>query len=186
MNSTGRCSSQTANDAFDALPFATVLNLNSGVATTNPILRQNQFGFVMDGPVEIPKLYNGRGKTFWMPTTRAGASITAALRTRQFPIRRCSAAFLSGDVCAGPVGGLPGGLLPAYGTSDCATLLANGFNCMPVDPTTGQAFQSNRILSTAFTSRIGQVAVANKFWGTPTLANQPEGITNLIKQVPGH
>ena len=173
------------NDAFDALPFATVLNLNSGVATTNPILRQNQFGFVMDGPVEIPKLYNGRGKTFWMANYEGWRINNGSIAYETVPNPAVLSGDFSAETYAPGVGGLPGGLLPAYGTSDCATLLANGFNCMPVDPTTGQAFQSNRILSTAFTSRIGQVAVANKFWGTPTLANQPEGITNLIKQVPG-
>lgn len=31
----------------------------------NP-LRQNQFGFELDGPIVIPKLYNGRDKTFFM------------------------------------------------------------------------------------------------------------------------
>jgi len=31
----------------------------------NP-LRQNQFGFELDGPIVIPKLYNGRNKTFFM------------------------------------------------------------------------------------------------------------------------
>src|SRR5262249_11573641 len=27
--------------------------------------RQNQFGFTMGGPVVIPHVYNGKGKTFW-------------------------------------------------------------------------------------------------------------------------
>ena len=31
-----------------------------------PPLRQNQFGFELDGPVIIPKIYNGRDKTFFM------------------------------------------------------------------------------------------------------------------------
>src|SRR6185436_5408410 len=30
------------------------------------VLRRNQFGFVLHGPVYIPKLYDGRDKTFWM------------------------------------------------------------------------------------------------------------------------
>src|SRR6185436_10908856 len=34
-------------------------------ARKNP-LRQNQFGFELDGPVFIPKLYNGKNKTFFM------------------------------------------------------------------------------------------------------------------------
>ena len=31
-----------------------------------PPLRPNQPGFVAGGPVYIPKLYNGRNKTFWL------------------------------------------------------------------------------------------------------------------------
>jgi Carboxypeptidase regulatory-like domain len=45
------------NSAFDARSF-----FDASV----PPLRQNQFGFVATGPVWIPKLYNGRNKTFFM------------------------------------------------------------------------------------------------------------------------
>lgn len=30
------------------------------------VLQRNQFGFVLSGPVWIPKVYNGRDRTFWM------------------------------------------------------------------------------------------------------------------------
>ena len=46
------------NDAFDAENY-----FQSG---PNTKLRQNQFGFVVDGPVRIPWLYNGKDKTFFM------------------------------------------------------------------------------------------------------------------------
>jgi hypothetical protein len=48
------------NDAFDAKAFF--------AAPTQPKdkLRQNQFGYVLGGPVVIPKLYNGRNKTFFL------------------------------------------------------------------------------------------------------------------------
>ena len=45
------------NNAFDARSF-----FQAGI----PPLRQNQFGFVATGPIYIPKLYNGRNKTFFM------------------------------------------------------------------------------------------------------------------------
>src|ERR1039458_3365524 len=77
---------------------------------------------------------------------------------------------------------LPGGPLPAYGTPQCAALISLGYNCMPVDPSTGQAFANNTVPAADFTSRIGLVAVTNNFWGTPTVANQPEGVTNFIKR----
>src|SRR5712691_3094276 len=45
------------NDAFDARRF-----FDAGI----PVLRQNQYGFVVGGPVYVPKIYNGRNKTFWL------------------------------------------------------------------------------------------------------------------------
>ena len=54
------------NNAFDTSPFPTATDTIAGVKTANPILHLNQFGFVAGGPVYIPKLYNGRNKTFWM------------------------------------------------------------------------------------------------------------------------
>jgi hypothetical protein len=49
------------NDAFDANNF---FNNARGVRKTK--LRQNQYGFVAGGPVWIPKVYNGRNKSFWL------------------------------------------------------------------------------------------------------------------------
>jgi hypothetical protein len=48
------------NDKLDARPF-----FLSPAAQKSP-LRQNQFGFEFDGPVILPKIYNGRNKTFFM------------------------------------------------------------------------------------------------------------------------
>ncbi|MGH9834540.1 MAG: carboxypeptidase regulatory-like domain-containing protein [Blastocatellia bacterium] len=49
------------NDAFDANNY---FNNARGIEKTK--LRQNQYGFVAGGPVWIPKLYNGRNKSFWL------------------------------------------------------------------------------------------------------------------------
>ena len=48
------------NDAFDARGYFLP------VTSRKTALRQNQYGFEVDGPVIIPKLYNGRDKTFFM------------------------------------------------------------------------------------------------------------------------
>jgi hypothetical protein len=48
------------NDNFDARNYFRPQPLSKDV------LQRNQFGFVLSGPVLIPKLYNGRDKTFWM------------------------------------------------------------------------------------------------------------------------
>ena len=44
------------NDAFDARGF---------IAKTTPINRQNEFGASLGGPIVLPKLYNGRNRTFF-------------------------------------------------------------------------------------------------------------------------
>src|SRR4051794_5186775 len=48
------------NDAFDARGYFLP------ATSRKTALRQNQYGFEVDGPVYIPKLYNGRDKTFFM------------------------------------------------------------------------------------------------------------------------
>lgn len=48
------------NDNFDARNYFRPRPLEKDV------LQRNQFGFVLSGPVMIPKLYNGRDRTFWM------------------------------------------------------------------------------------------------------------------------
>ncbi|HKX33236.1 MAG TPA: carboxypeptidase regulatory-like domain-containing protein [Blastocatellia bacterium] len=49
------------NDALDANNY-----FNNLTGTPKSKLRQNQFGFVAGGPVRIPRLYNGRDRTFWL------------------------------------------------------------------------------------------------------------------------
>ena len=181
------------NNAFDAKPFATSTNYITATPTANPILKLNQFGFVADGPVWLPKIYDGRNKTFWMANYEGWRMNNGTRLSESVP----NTAMLGGDFSAetypalatttvnGNAVPLPGGPLPAYGTTQCTALLSLGYNCMPVDPSTGQAFPNNVVPSSDFTSRIGQVAVANGFWGAPTVANQPEGVTNFIQNIPG-
>ena len=42
-----------------------VFNARNFFAGTRDQLKRNQFGFTLGGPVVIPKLYNGRDRTFW-------------------------------------------------------------------------------------------------------------------------
>jgi Carboxypeptidase regulatory-like domain len=172
------------NDAFEANPFPTANDYISGTPTANPPLRQNQFGFVAGGPVYIPKLYDGRNKSFWMANYE-GWRINNGTR---LAVTMPNPAILGGDFSSetyvAPAGsGLPGGLLPAYGTADCTSLLTYGYNCMPVNPYTGQPFPANKIPSALQTGNVGLVAVKNNFWQTPTIPNQPEGLVNYIKNV---
>ena len=75
------------NDHMDANNF-----FNSGRA--KPAFQQNQFGAASGGPVYLPKLYDGRNKTFWFADyqgtrirkglTRIFTVPTAAMRTGDF------------------------------------------------------------------------------------------------------
>jgi len=49
------------NDAFDANNY-----FNNAAGRGKSKLRQHQYGFVVGGPVYIPKVYNGRNQTFWL------------------------------------------------------------------------------------------------------------------------
>jgi Carboxypeptidase regulatory-like domain/TonB dependent receptor-like, beta-barrel len=49
------------NDVFDAIPYAFTSNHPSKAP-----FKWNDFGFELDGPVRIPKLFNGRNRLFFM------------------------------------------------------------------------------------------------------------------------
>jgi hypothetical protein len=72
------------NDAFDARPYF----LNPALKKT--VLRQNQYGFELDGPVYIPKIFDGRDKTFFMGsfeglrTKRQSASTSTVIPSQFF------------------------------------------------------------------------------------------------------
>lgn len=176
------------NNAFDAHPFPTATNFINSTPTTIAILRLNQFGFVANGPVYFPKLYDGRNKTFFMANYEGWRMNNGATLTDTVP----NPATLQGDFTAEtyPQGlkrpdgtALPGGPLPAYGTADCTALLSLKYNCLPVNPYTGESMPV--VPSSLFTSRIGQVAVSNGFWGAPTSANLPENVSNFVVNIPG-
>jgi len=182
------------NNAFDAKPF-TNYSYSGDTPTSNPVLRLNQFGFVADGPVYIPKIYNGRDKTFFMANYEGwrmnnGQSIREVVPTP---------AELSGDFTATTLpqindsnGNLllpAGSPLPAYAGMDgkenpiCQAVLNAGYDCLPADPATGGNDWGGKVPMSAQTSRIGQLGVTNGYWGAPTVLGTNEGITNFIKNV---
>lgn len=54
------------NDKFDAEDYFQNYFNTSSARLPKQGVRQNQFGFVLNGPVVLPKLYNGKDKTFFM------------------------------------------------------------------------------------------------------------------------
>ncbi len=77
---------------FDARPYFLP------TTTPNPPYHQNQFGGSIGGPVWIPKLYNGRNKTFFFGAYQ-GFRFS---RTSDTPLRVPTAAELAGDESSWP------------------------------------------------------------------------------------
>jgi hypothetical protein len=94
------------NQALDARTFFT-LPTPANPKALKPPLRQNQFGVEFDGPLLVPRLYNGRDKTFFMASyeglrlVRQSTSLSS-----QMP-----AAFFSGNFSAVPLSSITGGAI---------------------------------------------------------------------------
>src|SRR6266481_8145560 len=131
------------NDAFDAkAPFQSVI----------PELRQNQFGFVLGGPIYIPKVYDGRNKTFFL-VNYEGWRIRNGINQDTFNVP--DPAQLGGDFSASGLTPVTAGCIPSATTF-----------CMPVDPTTGAPFPGNIIPSSSF-SRLAKVAIGAGLFPAP-------------------
>ena len=124
------------NDLFDAENYFLNFELAPGATRLKKnTLRQNQFGFVLSGPVVIPKLYNGKNKTFWAFNYEGRRTREGQVATANFPIDP----FRSGDFSA---------LQNGY--------IANGRFVAPIliyDPDTGVPFPNNVIPRIADSSR---------------------------------
>ena len=145
------------NNAFDAYtptPFQTT--------PTKPVLRQNQFGFVVGGPVYIPKVYDGRNKTFFFVNYEGWRIANGYIQNGIVP----TAAELNGDFSAT---GLPAFDLTAGSPCQLAlTSSPNALPCMPGDPQTGLAF-TGPVPANRF-SRLATVALAANVIPSPTPA----------------
>jgi hypothetical protein len=131
------------NDAFDAkAPFQSAI----------PELRQNQFGFVLGGPIYIPKVYDGRNKTFFL-VNYEGWRIRNGINQDTFNVP--DPAQLGGDFSASGLTPVTAGCIPSATTF-----------CMPIDPTTGAPFPGNVIPTSSF-SRLAQVAIGAGLFHAP-------------------
>ncbi|MGH9343514.1 MAG: carboxypeptidase regulatory-like domain-containing protein [Terriglobia bacterium] len=133
------------NDSLDAQNF---------FANSKPELRQNQFGFVAGGPVYIPKVYNGRDKTFWMANYEGWRIRKGSISQGIVP----SPSELNGDFSSLN--------LPAFGSPACNSALLLDQTCNPVNPTTGQPYPNDQIPSSDF-SRVAAQSLALNFFPAP-------------------
>ncbi|HEY3743631.1 MAG TPA: carboxypeptidase-like regulatory domain-containing protein, partial [Bryobacteraceae bacterium] len=110
------------NQVLDARNFFT-LPTPANPTAAKPPLRQNQFGFELDGPVVIPK-YNGRNKTFFMSSyegyrlvqqaTQLSTEMPAAFFTGNFS--NVPASAITGGIIKDPLNGnapFPGNIIPS-------------------------------------------------------------------------
>jgi hypothetical protein len=67
------------NDALDAKGYFTPQGAK------NPPLRQNQFGYVLSGPIVVPHLYNGHNKSFFLANYEGLRSKTSTNNFRNVP-----------------------------------------------------------------------------------------------------
>jgi hypothetical protein len=149
------------NEALDALtptPFQ--------ATAKKPVLRQNQFGFVLGGPVYIPKLYDGHNKTFWLANYEGWRIRNGFIENGIVP----TSAELNGDFSAT---GLPAFDLTPGSPCQQALTASPSTPCMPGDPQTGAAFSGNMIPATSF-SRLAGAGIAAGVFPAPT----PACVTN--------
>jgi hypothetical protein len=94
------------NQVLDARNFFT-LPTPANPTAAKPPLRQNQFGGEVDGPVLIPKLYNGKDKTFFMASYEGYRLVQQATSlSTSMP-----AAFFTGNFSSVPAGSITGGAI---------------------------------------------------------------------------
>ena len=151
------------NDAYDARSY---------FQTSIPELRQNQFGYVLGGPIWIPKVYNGRDKSFFLANYEGWRIVNGSNAYSNVP----DPTQLSGNFATSG--------LPAYGSADCTAALSTGNPCMPIDPTTGQPFPGNMIPASRF-SRLAQTMVAGGLFPAPNCTAGTSGgcVGNFLQRV---
>jgi len=110
------------NDFFNAKPF-----IATSTART-PVLRFNQFGAEVGGPIVIPFLYNGRDKAFFMGSYEGTRRISQASMTGQL----ITDAMRTGDFSA---------LCSSFTAGLCNT----GAGIQLKDPSTGAPYLNNQI-----------------------------------------
>jgi len=149
------------NTVFNAKPFL--------ATPTSPkaILHYNQYGFTLGGPVVIPKLYNGRNRTFFFGSyekldqvgqnTNVASVLTPAME--------------KGDFSA--LGGFNSG------TNTCVA--NNGVAICLKDPTTGQYYPNNQIPASELGSANGLIAQKLEAYSVaPNVAGTQNGTLNNL------
>jgi len=111
------------NTALNAAPF-----LNQA-GTPKPIQHYNQYGFDLGGPVYVPKLYNGRNRTFFFASYE---KINQVQQSTPGPVSTLTSAMEAGDFSA--------------------------LSQQLIDPYTGQPYPKNQIPASELSTPAAQIA----------------------------
>ena len=122
---------------------------------------KNQFGFVVGGPVYIPKLHDGRNKTFFLANYEGWRIHRGNTPFFGAP----PAAWLQGDFSS-----LSGLNLPVAAGGTCVPSPTTF--CRPVNPQTGAPFPGNAIPSTSF-SNLAKIAIGANLIPSPNCLSGP-------------
>ncbi|MBI1789984.1 MAG: hypothetical protein HYR60_20835, partial [Acidobacteria bacterium] len=124
-----------------------------------PPLNQHNYGAAIGGPVTIPKIYNGRSRTFWFFNYEGFRQRVSSAATGIYPSR----AQLEGNLADDSAGT---GILPR--SSAICQAAPTARKCVDViDPSSGLPFPSNVIPS----NRIDSITrIAHQFIPTPNVA----------------
>ena len=148
------------NTALNARPFG------SNISQPVPIVHYNQYGFDLGGPVYLPKLYNGRDKTFFFGSWGRLKSATSgpATTTTLTPAER------NGD-------------FSAVGTFDANGNCISG-NCI-IDPTTGLPYPGNIIPAAQLATPAALIAKnIENYMLLPNLPGSDNGTVNNLQETP--
>jgi Carboxypeptidase regulatory-like domain len=152
------------NTALDARNFTDTKATPTSAATPKAPLNYNQWGFTLGGPVLIPKLYNGRNKTFFFgayeklnqkaQSTGTATVLTGAMENGDFS----ALGSWNGTACQLPAG-------------------ASGFTPVCIkDPQTGNYYVNNMIPASELST--GAAAIAKKYEAYVPLPNTPNSSSN--------
>jgi len=139
------------------------------VPNTNPRSRKHDFGGTIGGPVWIPKVYNGKNKTFFFFSEEIFRNVTYPNGSAFLTF--ATTAMRNGDFSSNAL--FPGQVL---GTDPAGNPIANG---AIYDPATRKTLASGQVVATVFpgniipTSRFNPIAVkVQNLIPAPTNANQ--------------
>ncbi len=155
------------NRELDANTF-----FNNSAGVTRPAFTQNQFGFNLGGPVYIPKIYDGRNKTFFFVNwegfrLRQSVSYTETVPT---PAERTGNLSALGTSIYDPLSTCNGtASSPVAGYRPCAAGQSN----YDRTPFAGGVIPTNRLNPTALT-------LLNRWYPLPNNPGQAGGVGNYI------